>query len=92
MSNQRNQSRGTSSSSGGNNRTKPWNVYFPREYTVRGGTGQSDETRTDFIRVGAAFPLRDKEGFTVEIQLPLTLPPGARLIAMPRTDDQESGR
>lgn len=88
--NQRNQQR-----SGGSprpNRSRPWNVYYPREYTVRGEGGGQDQTRTDFIRVGAAFPLRDKEGITIELQLPLSLPVGTRLIAMPRTDDQEPDR
>lgn len=90
MSNQRNQQRTTGG--GRPNRTRPWNVYFPREYQVRVGQGDQTETRTDFIRVGAAFPLRDKEGITIELQLPLSLPPGARLIAMPRTEDQEPDR
>lgn len=70
---------------------RPWNVYYPREYTVRGEHSNGTETRTDFIRVGAAFRLREREGLSIEIQLPLSLPAGTRLVAMPQNDDQEGG-
>ncbi len=69
---------------------RPWNVFYPRTYTVGGGnTGKPQEDRTDFMRVGTAFPLTNKQGFSIEIQLPLLLSPGERLIMMPRDDDAE---
>lgn len=69
---------------------RPWNVFYPRTYSVGGGnSGQPEETRTDFMRVGTAFPLTNKQGFSIEVQLPLMLSPGERLIMMPRDDDAE---
>lgn len=75
-------------SSSGRTGARPWNVYYPRQYTVQGE--REPETRTDFMRVGTAFPLKEgKEGLSIEIQLPLQLEPGQRLIAMPRDDEGE---
>ncbi len=88
--NDRNQQRNQTSSRGRTGGPRPWNVYYPRQYSVQGE--REPETRTDFMRVGTAFPLKDgKEGLSIEIQLPLQLEPGQRLIAMPRDDGNDSG-
>lgn len=39
-------------------------VCWPNEYTDRDGNN-----RTDFMRIGTAFPLRDTDGFSVELSL-----------------------
>lgn len=42
--------------------SKRYTVHVPREYTKNDGT-----KGTDFLRVGAAFPLKERDGFSVEL-------------------------
>lgn len=57
---------------------KRYNVYCPRQYKTRDG-----EEKTHFWLVGTAFPLRDRDGFTVEIYTRMLPGTGssARLVA-----------
>jgi hypothetical protein len=55
--------------------SKRYNVLFPREYMDSKG-----EKRTDFIRVGVAFELKNQDGFTVELYMN---PPSRKLVVMP---------
>lgn len=61
---------------GSNNR--PWAVLYPRNYQVNG------EDRTEFLRVGAAWPLKDKPGYRIEIL-------GQTYIIMPQADREPGG-
>jgi hypothetical protein len=63
--------------SGGKQR--PWSVLFPRNYTTAEG-----EERTEFLRIGYAFKMRDREGFSVEIL-------GVKVVIMPQRDREEPG-
>lgn len=55
-------------------KTRPWNVLFPRTYQTSDG-----EERTEFLRVGVAWPLKDKPGYRIDIL-------GVSYIIMPQTD------
>lgn len=60
---------------------KRYVVCWPNEYTDRNG-----DTQTDFMRVGSAFPLRENDGFSIELNIsPPTAKPGApaRLVLFP---------
>lgn len=51
------------------------NVYFAREYTHNG------EKRTDWMRVGVAFPHREGGGFNIQLH---AVPVGdGKLVALP---------
>jgi hypothetical protein len=70
---------------------QPWNVLYPREYQVQ-GQGPGPETRTDFLRVGVAFPMQNRQGFSIELFLmPPTIEGRARLVIMPREQSDEHG-
>lgn len=62
---------------------KTYSVLFPHRYT------QNDEERTEMVRVGTAFRLREKDGFSLELSVPLALPEGARLVVLAR-EQQDS--
>lgn len=64
-----------------------YTVCWPREYTV--GQGRDEETRTDWVRVGAAFDLKDVPGLSLEIHVPLVLKAGARLVLFVKNDETE---
>jgi len=69
---------------------KVYNVMYPRKYWVTPQTGGKPEERTEFIRVGSAFPLKDKDGFSLDIGVPLTLSgEGARLLLFAREERDE---
>lgn len=42
--------------------TKRYNAMCPRTYTDRDG-----KEKTTFFQVGTAFPLKEKDGFTIEL-------------------------
>jgi hypothetical protein len=68
-------------------------VLYPREYQVQGTGHAGPETRTDFLRVGVAFPLRDRQGFSVELFLqPPVIEGRSRLVLMPREQEDEPQR
>lgn len=62
--------------------TKPFNILVAEPYTTKNG-----EEKTNWIRVGVAFPNTNGEGFTCQI------PPGLALtgkfMILPRTDKTE---
>lgn len=69
---------------------QPWNVLFPREYQVQ-GNGPGPETRTDFLRVGVAFPMQNRQGFSLELFLvPPVIEGRTRLVIMPRENQDDS--
>lgn len=45
---------------------KQYNVVYPKQYKDNDGND-----RTAFVRVGTAFPMRDADGFTIELDVPL---------------------
>ncbi len=57
-------------------KAKYYNVLFPRNYKDNDG-----EDRTEFIRVGVAFPLNDGKGLSLELYLPMAA--GQKLIVKP---------
>lgn len=80
MSNNRNSnnSRNSNSSRDNSNRSvRYYNVCYPREYTTSDG-----ETRTDFVRIGRAFPLKDADGFRVELYASPPLPTHAQATSL----------
>lgn len=60
---------------------EPWNLLYPRSYKV------GNEERTDFMRIGVAWPLKDREGFSLEFHL--DPPRGERIIMMRRLPKDE---
>jgi len=46
--------------------SKQYNVMYPKSYEKNG------KTETTFVRVGTAFPLRERDGFSLELDVPLT--------------------
>ncbi|MCH9730992.1 MAG: hypothetical protein K0U84_15160 [Actinomycetia bacterium] len=53
-----------------------YNVLYPRNYKDKDG-----DDRTEFIRVGVAFPLNDGNGLSAELYL--AMPAGQKLIIKP---------
>lgn len=66
---------------------KVYNVCYPREY--KDGDGNE---RTDFIRVGVAFPLREQDGFSLELAVPLLLKAGSRLVILAREPNESESQ
>lgn len=64
--------------------TKPHNILVAREYETSNGNG---EVKTEWLRVGVAFPNKAGDGFSCE------LPPGigltGRFMILPRRDKAE---
>jgi hypothetical protein len=58
--------------------TRPWNVLFPRNYT-----GTDGQEHTEFLRVGVAWPLKDKPGYRLEIL-------GVNYVIMPQQERDDS--
>lgn len=75
----RNQQRPTGNQKQGTSGNRPWNVLYPRNYTDREGNPQ-----TEFIRIGIAWPLKDKPGYRLEAL-------GMTVIIMPQSDKREPG-
>lgn len=46
--------------------SKRYDVMYPRQYK-----DSKDQVQTAFVRVGVAFPLREKDGLTLELHVPL---------------------
>lgn len=59
------------------NGSRPWSVLYPRNYTDRDGKDQ-----TEFIRIGVAWPLKDKPGYRLEAL-------GFTVIIMPPSDREQ---
>lgn len=56
-----------------------YDVLSPRQYKDRDGN-----EKTTFMKVGVAFPMRDKDGFSVTLEaIPLPTAEGVRLMLMP---------
>lgn len=70
----RNPPRNTNRNAPRTGKTRPWNVLFPRNYQDADG-----QDRTEFLRVGVAWPLKDKPGYRLEIL-------GVSYVIMPQTD------
>jgi hypothetical protein len=51
---------------------------FPRQYTVQ--VNGKPEYKTEFIRIGSAFPLKERDGFSLDIGVPITLTEGKLLM------------
>jgi hypothetical protein len=56
------------------NQTKRYNLFYPRQYKVNG------EEKTQFVLCGVAFPLKNKDGFNIELYFPII--PKGRIVAM----------
>lgn len=65
-------------------RQKVYNVYYPRKYF------QQNEEKTEFIRVGVAFPLKNADGLTLELSVPLMLQTDSRLVLMVKEQHREN--
>ncbi|MBS0174311.1 MAG: hypothetical protein JSR64_09780 [Nitrospira sp.] len=62
------------------NNNRPFNVYSVREYEIEG------DKRSEWIRVGVAFPNRDGKGFNVQLTaLPLD---GKLVIREPKAGEE----
>lgn len=69
--------------------SKQYNVMFPKAYERNG------KSQTSFVRVGTAFPLRDRDGFSIEFDVPLVLAGGdCKLVMFVRemNDGESSNR
>lgn len=65
--------------------TTRYDVLSPRIYKDRDGN-----EKTTFLKVGVAFPMRDKDGFNVTLEaIPLPTSEGVRLMLMPPRDDKQ---
>lgn len=71
---------------GSMSRHKVYNVFFPSKYKVDG------EERTEFLRVGTAFPLKESDGMTIEFAIPLTIKERQRVVVMPKEPAESRGR
>jgi hypothetical protein len=60
---------------------EPWDALRPIVYR------QDGKEKTRFRQCGTAWPLTDKEGFSVELDF--ALPEGARIVIMPRKSRDE---
>ncbi len=45
---------------------KRYNVFFPRKYEDRDG-----KEKTEFLKVGVAWPMAERDGFSIELFMPL---------------------
>lgn len=63
---------------------KVYNVNYPKNYKDNDG-----KERTMFVRVGTAFPMKDTDGFTVELDVPLSMSEGSRLCLFVRDQKDE---
>lgn len=57
---------------------KRYTLFYPRTYEVAG------EERTDFVRCGVAFPLKEKDGFQMELYFPII--PKGKVVALVHED------
>lgn len=69
---------------------KRYTVVLPRAYEVKAG-GSKTEQRTDFLRVGVAFPLKEQDGFSIDLYVPVLVAPGQseRLLLLSADDKNE---
>ena len=51
-----------------------YNVMYPRKFSAGG-----DDNRTEFLKVGVAWKLPNREGFTIQLYLPM--PKNTELVA-----------
>lgn len=65
-------------------RQKVYNVYYPRKYF------QENEEKTEFVRVGVAFPMKNADGLTLELSVPLMLASASRLVLMVKEQHSDS--
>lgn len=68
----------------GGNKPQPWNVYRLKELPAN----REGEIKTDFQQCGVAWPMKESEGFNVDLHF--ALPEGTRIAIMPRK--QQGGR
>lgn len=81
---QRDQRRGGGQRSGG--KVQPWNVFRIKETAdARDGV-----VNTDFQPCGVAWPLKEGEGFNVDVHF--QLPEGSRLLIKPRKNPNNGGQ
>lgn len=65
---------------------KPWNAYIVRRYQKNDGTEGSE-----FLKVGVAFPLKERDGFNLTLHF-TTLPVGEVLVLGPDSDERNDRR
>lgn len=65
------------------NTNQPWNVARLKDFENK----QSGKIETRFIPCGVAWPMKNREGFTIDLDF--AQPEGARLTIMPRTPKAE---
>ncbi len=80
---QRDQRRGSNNQRGG--KVQPWNVFRIKETT----NTRDGEVLTDFQPCGVAWPLKEGEGFNVDVHF--QLPEGSRLLIKPRKNPNNGG-
>lgn len=80
---QRNQRQG-GGQRGGGGKVRPWNVFRIKEVADSDG-----EVHADFQPCGVAWPLKEGEGFNVDVHF--QLPEGSRLLIKPRKDSGSGG-
>lgn len=85
MNDYRGQRSGGQRSGAGGQKQQPWNVFRIKEQTRRDG-----EVHDDFQPCGVAWPLKEGEGFTVDLHF--ALPEGSRLVIKPRKPSNGGGR
>jgi hypothetical protein len=66
-------------------KVRPWNVFRIKETADADGVVHSD-----FQPCGVAWPLKEGEGFNVDVHF--ALPEGSRLLIKPRKDSNGGGR
>jgi hypothetical protein len=66
-------------------KSKPMRVYTVREFKRNG----SDETEQSWTSIGAAFPNKKDEGFTIMLD---ALPFDRKLVVRPPKDDADEAR
>jgi hypothetical protein len=79
----RNQRSGGGQRSGG--KVQPWNVFRIKEVV----SARDGEVTSDFQPCGVAWPLKEGEGFNVDVHF--QLPEGSRLLIKPRKNPNQSG-
>lgn len=65
---------------------RPWNAYIVRKYQRSDG-----EEGSEFLKVGVAFPLKERGGFSLTLHF-TTLPSAEVIVLEPENDDRSEQR
>jgi hypothetical protein len=65
---------------------RPWSLLWPRKFKITTQSGTVEE-RTEYLKVGVAFPHRDGQGYSIELYFRVI--PGGDLVLMPPREPRQ---